>query len=544
MGCCNSKPQADERGATSNGQGPEVPTPPPQQQSAPKPAGKSPQVPSNEQPTVNKGPTLQEKVALEVTAVSRHSSQQSVAEPARGSPQFGGASSYERPTTDLDDKGPTSPEQVVPPAVSRLPSQKNGTKGPTLQEKVVPSVAQAVSRHPSQQSVAKPARKSPQVGGASPYERLTTNVDDKGPTMQERVVPPVARAISRLPSQQNGPKPARESSRVGGTSSYEQPTTNLDDRGPTSQERVVLPVARAVSRLPSQQNGTRPPRELPNQVGGPSSYERPTTNLDDRGLISQDQVVPPVARAISRHLSQQSGTKPARKSPQVGGASLYERSMTNVGDKGPTSQEWAVPSVARAVSRLPSQQSGTRPAHQSPDQVGGTSSYGQPTTNLDDRGPASREQAGPPVARTVSRLHSQQSGTNQAHESPQVGRAPSYKQPTRSAWATAKSPLSTVGSVPQKVDEDWPTLMLQGPGAKSPVAQSGTGPGSPMSATMADLRISLTMVRALKGIFQTFSCPSAAQFDSAASALRRRQIPYSRCREERFRKIVTHQSHL
>ncbi|KAH9074319.1 hypothetical protein EDB83DRAFT_2356300 [Lactarius deliciosus] len=279
--------------------------------------------------------------------------------------------------------------------------------------------------------------------------------------MQERVVPPVARAVSRLPSQQNGAKPARESSRVGGTSSYEQSTTNLDDRGPTSQERVVLPVARAVSRLPSQQNGTKPTHELPNQVGGASLY-----------------VVPPIAREISRQLSQQSGTKPARKSPQVGGASLHERSMTNVDDRGPTLQEWVVPPVARAVSRLPSQQSATRPAHESPDQVGGTSSYRRPTTNLDDRGPTSREQAGPPVARTASRLHSQQSGTNQAHESPQVGGAPSYKQPTRSAWATAKSPVSTVESAPQKVDEDWPTLMSQGSGAKSPVAQSGPSKAS------------------------------------------------------------------
>ncbi len=90
------------------------------------------------------------------------------------------------------------------------------------------------------------------------------------------VVPPVA-AVPRLPSQQSGAKPAHVSPQVGGTSSYERPTANVDDREVTLQERIplVVPPIAEVPRLPSQQSGTKPARESP-QVGGASSYERPT----------------------------------------------------------------------------------------------------------------------------------------------------------------------------------------------------------------------------------------------------------------------------
>ncbi|KAH9172741.1 hypothetical protein EDB89DRAFT_2164433 [Lactarius sanguifluus] len=443
----------------------------------------------------DKGPTSQEKVVQQVAAVSRRTSQQSVAKPARGSPQFGGASPYEPPTTNLDDRGPTSVVLPVARAVSRLPSQQSRTRparespdqnsggassyespmtnldddGVALQERVVPQIARAVSRLPSQQGRTRPARELPdQVGGASSYEPPTTNLEDSGVALQERVVPPVARAVSRHPSQQNGTKPARKLPQVGGASSaYERPTTNVDDKGPTLQERVVLPVARAVSRHPSQQAGAKPARESP-PVGGTSSYELPTTNLDDRGPTS---VVPPVARAVSRHPSQQSRTRPARESPgQVGGASSsYEPPTTNLDDNGVTLQEWVVPPVARAVSRLPSQQTRTGPAHESPDQVGEASSH-EPPTNLDDRTLQDSEQVAPLVARAVSRLPSQQNGTKQARESPQVGGPSSYRQPTRSAWG--KLPVSTVGFTPQKVDEDFPALTSPGSGVKSSVTQS------------------------------------------------------------------------
>ncbi|KAH9003546.1 hypothetical protein EDB86DRAFT_3073326 [Lactarius hatsudake] len=462
MGCCSSKTAED---ATSKGQGTGEPAP--QQQSGLNPAHKSPQgrgAPSYERPSTNmndKGPISQEKVVPQVAAVSRSPSRQSVVKPAHESHQVRGASPYEPPTTNLDDKGPTS---------------------------VVSPVARAVSRLPSQQSRTGPARESPdQVGGASSYEPPTTNLDDDGVASQERVVPHIARTVSRLPSQQGRTRPARESSdQVGGASSYEPPTTNLDDNGVALQERVVPPVARAVSRHPSQQSGTKPARKLP-QIGGASSaYERPTTNVDDKGPTLEERVVLPVARAVSRLPSQQTGAKPARESPPVGGTSSYEPPTTNLDDRGPTSvvppiaraleehhPQRVVPPVAQAVSRLPSQQSRTGPTRESPDQLGEASSYEPPTTNLDDRGPTLRdsEQVAPPVARAVSRLPSQQSGTKQARESPQVGGPSSYRQPTRSAWA--KLPVSTVaGSAPQKVDDDFPALTSPGSGVKSSAAQS------------------------------------------------------------------------
>ncbi|KAH9054851.1 hypothetical protein EDB87DRAFT_1417561 [Lactarius vividus] len=130
-----------------------------------------------------------------------------------------------------------------------------------------------------------------------------------------------------------------------------------------------------------------------------------------------------------------------------------------------------------AESSLPSQQSGTNPASESL-QAGVASSSEQPTTDADDREDTSQEKIR--VVRQVateSSLPSQQSSTKQARESPQVGGASSYRQPTKSAWA--KSPVSAVGSAPQKVDEDFPALTSSKSGAKLSVAQSGHSNPSP-----------------------------------------------------------------
>src|SRR6266702_3930559 len=307
----------------------------------------------------------------------------------------------------------------------------------TLQERILP-VVPPVSEVPSpQQGGAKPARESPQVGGASSNGRPTASVDDREVTLPKQiplVVPPVAAVPSRLPSQ-SGTRPARESPRVGGVSPNERPTASMDDR--EVQKRVPLvvpPVAAVLSRLPSQQSGTRPARGSP-EVGGASSNERPTANADDRDVTSQKQIplVLPVTAVPSR-LPSQSGTKPARDSPQVGGGSWNGRPMANVDDREVTLQEHiplVVPPVAAVPSRLPSQQSGTRPARESR-QVGGASSYDRPTVNVDNRDVTSQKQIPLvlPVTAVPSRLPSQRSGTKPARDSPQVGRASSYERPT------------------------------------------------------------------------------------------------------------------
>src|SRR6266702_4437156 len=98
------------------------------------------------------------------------------------------------------------------------------------------------------------------------------------------VVPPVAAVPSRLPSQQSGTKPARDEPQVGGAASYERPTVDVDDREVTLQKQIPLvvpPVAAVPSRLPPQQSGTKPARESP-QVGGASPYARPTVSLSHR----------------------------------------------------------------------------------------------------------------------------------------------------------------------------------------------------------------------------------------------------------------------
>jgi len=319
-------------------------------------------------PVDNRKATSKERVpevVPRVAAVPRP--QQGGTKPAHELPQCE-ASSYERPMANVDDRGATLQEQVPLVGPSRLPSQQSGTK-PAL------------------------VRDLPQVGGASSNGRPTANVDDRGVPLQEHiplVVRPVAAVPSRLPSQQSGTKPARNEPQVGGASSYDRPTVNVDNREVTLQKQIPLvvpPVAAVPSRLPSQQSGTKPARDEP-QVGGASSYDRPTVNIDNRDVTSQKQIplVVPVTAVPSR-LPSQSGTKPARDERQVGGASSYERPTVDVDDREVTLQKQiplVVPPVAAVPSRLPPQQSGTKPARESP-QVGGASPYARPTVSLSHR---------------------------------------------------------------------------------------------------------------------------------------------------------------
>ncbi|KAI9456366.1 hypothetical protein BJY52DRAFT_1224263 [Lactarius psammicola] len=514
----------------------EVPRPP-SQQSGTKPACESPQVgrtPSYKQPIAHvddREVTLQEQIppsAVPVPAISRPPSHQGGINPPRESPQVGRASSHKRLTLNVDDREVTLQEQIPVvlsvPAVSRLPSQQSDTKPErespqvgrassykrptlnvddrevTLQEQVPPSApqVQAMSRLPSQQSG---TNRAPQVGGASPYERPTANMDDRGTTLQEpvpRVVPPVP-VVSRLPSQQSGTKPARVSPQVGRASSYKRPRANEDDREETLQEQVPppsLPVPE-MSRLSSQQSGTnRAP-----QVRGAPSYERPTVNVDDKEVKLQEQIppaVPPVP-AISRLPSRQSGTKPAREAPQVGRGSSYKRPTANEDDREETLQEPIPPlaSPVPAMSRHSSQQNGTNRAPQ----VGGAPSYERPTVeSAPQKVQPMKNGDGPPSSYKRSWAKLPVATVEPALQKGQPMNGGDWPRlPSQKSWA--KSPVAMVDSAPQNEqpmkDGDWPPLPSQGSRTKSPVAPNGRSPSSTMSAA----RYIYLTTRLRKGIY-------------------------------------------